>query len=205
MLERRSALATVLDPALAVADAPTHDHRLGEIRGHVLIQAAGFRSTVQLLEQKLTDVTGLGIPPRIGLVVRSDTAKILRTGPEQFWIVARGLPDLDARLQAAIPQTVGGIIALTNSRTRIYVEGPHARDILLKGFAIDLAPDRFPVDHFVLTGLDHTPVLLYRSTQDRYEIWTMRTFARTVWDWLTDAALEFGASVVTRPKEGQTP
>jgi sarcosine oxidase gamma subunit len=33
--------------------------------------------------------------------------------------------------------------------------------------------------------------------RDRFEIYAMRTFALTVWDWLADAALEFGYEVVT--------
>jgi hypothetical protein len=46
-----------------------------------------------------------------------------------------------------------------------------------------------------LTGLHHTPVLLLRSAQNRYEIFALRTFALSVWEWLTDAALPWGYDI----------
>ncbi len=50
----------------------------------------------------------------------------------------------------------------------------------------------FPVGSVALTGVHHTPILLYRTTENRFEIFAMRTFALTVFEWLSDAALEFG-------------
>ena len=203
MLERRSALAAVLDPAVAVSTDPAALNRLGEIRGCALVQVAGFAATRAAVATAVAGVTGAPCPGQIGVVVRTGPYKVLRTGAEQFWIAAKGVTDLDSRLSAVIPSAAGCVTPLSSARTRIYLDGPNARDILAKGIAIDLAPGHFAIDQFALTGLDHTPVLLFRAAEDRYEIWVMRTFARTVWDWLTDAALEFGVAIVNRPKEGQ--
>ena len=52
------------------------------------------------------------------------------------------------------------------------------------------------VGQFALTGLHHTPVLVLRAAEDRYEIFAMRSFALSVWEWLTDAALPLGYDVV---------
>ncbi len=203
MLERRSALAAVLDPAVAVVADPDARNRLGEIRGCALVQVAGFPVSRTAIATAVAGVTGAPCPDRIGMVVRTGPYKVLRTGAEQLWIACKGVTDLDSRLSAAIPSAAGCVTPLSSARTRIYLDGPNARDILAKGIAIDLAPVEFAVDQFVLTGLDHTPILLFRAAEDRYEIWVMRTFARTVWDWLIDAAQEFGVAIVNRPKEGQ--
>lgn len=222
MLERRSALAAVLDPALSpvvpgplpagTQPPPAPPHRLGEARASALLQVAGFRSTMPHVEAVLARVTGLTPPASVGPVAQSAAQnnqppqfRLFRTGARQFWLLTRGSSDVEAKLRAAIPSAMGALTPLSSARTRLYVEGPRARDILAKGIAVDLDPAAFPVDRFVLTGLDHTPVLLYRSMEDRYELWAMRTFARTLWDWLTDAALEYGAVAVTRPVEGKAP
>jgi heterotetrameric sarcosine oxidase gamma subunit len=222
MLERRSALAAVLDPALTPVVpgtlparpelAATPQHRMGEARASALLQVAGFRSTMAAVEAVVARETGLMPPPRIGTVVQSAAQsgqppqfRLFRTGACQHWLLTRGPSDVEAKLRAAIAPAIGALTPLSSARTRLYLEGPRARDILAKGIAVDLAPEAFPVDRFVLTGLDHTPVLLYRAMEDRYEIWAMRTFARTVWDWLADAALEYGAVAVTRPVEGKAP
>ena len=42
-----------------------------------------------------------------------------------------------------------------------------------------------------MTGLHHTPVLLHCVSENRFELYAMRTFAFDVWEWLEDAALEF--------------
>ena len=42
---------------------------------------------------------------------------------------------------------------------------------------------------FQFTGLVH------RAGADRYELYAMRSFALSVWEWLIDAALEFGYDI----------
>jgi sarcosine oxidase gamma subunit len=42
-----------------------------------------------------------------------------------------------------------------------------------------------------MTGIHHTPVLVHCTNENRFEIYALRTFALSVHDWLTDAALEF--------------
>jgi len=44
---------------------------------------------------------------------------------------------------------------------------------------------------FAMTGIHHTPVLVHCVSDNRFEIYALRTFALSVHDWLTDAALEF--------------
>jgi sarcosine oxidase gamma subunit len=42
-----------------------------------------------------------------------------------------------------------------------------------------------------MTGIHHTPALVHCTSENRFEIYALRTFALSVHDWLTDAALEF--------------
>jgi heterotetrameric sarcosine oxidase gamma subunit len=170
--------------------------RLGEVRDWSLLQVAGFAEHFGDVELAIALYCGAPAPATVGPVVCSGDLLLMRTGPEQIWIIGPGAAlNAEPPLRAAIAPGTGVLTPLSHSRSWLYIEGPRARDVLAKGIAIDLAPDRFGIDHFAMTGLDHTPILLYRSAEDRYEIWAMRTFALTVWDWLADAALEFGYEV----------
>ena len=169
MFERQSALGNVS----------------GEVRGWSLVQAAAFHSTHAEFREALRAVLGTELPSKIGEVVRANGRMLLKTGAEQYWII---MPDADD-LMLAIPAPMGAITSLSHSRTCLFIEGPQAAAVLAKGVPLDFHPDVFRVDHFALTGIHHTPVLIHRSAEYRYEIYALRTYALTVWEWLTDAAV----------------
>ena len=169
MFERRSALGKVS----------------GEVRGWALVQAAAFPATHAEFREALRSQLGADLPSRIGEVIRANGRRLLKTGAEQYWIIT---PETD-EIRLDLPAQVGAVTSLSHSRTCMYVEGPQAAAVLAKGVPLDLHPDVFQVDHFALTGIHHTPVLIHRTAPNRYEIYALRTYALTVWEWLTDAAV----------------
>jgi methylglutamate dehydrogenase subunit D len=195
MLERQSALAGVLGRGGRNGADGRRRLRLGEQRGWYLTQLAGFASSMGALAEAARPLLGADLPAKIGEVAAAGARQLLKIGPEQVWILGPEPDDLAGPLQAAIPPTTGAVTPLSHSRTRIFVEGEAARDLLAKGIPLDLHADAFRPGQFALTGLHHTPVLLLRSAEDRYEIFAMRTFALSVWEWLTDAALPLGYEV----------
>lgn len=195
MLERQSALAGVLSAGGRDGAAGGRACRIGEREIGSLFQVAGFTHTKVAVDKVLTAVLGKKPPANIGTAVLADGRTIFRTGPEQHWIAGPQRDDLEAKLMATLPPVLSAVTDLSHSRSRIFIEGPAAREVLSRGIALDLHPAQFGPGRFALTGLHHTPVLLYRATADDYEIWAMRTFAHTVWDWLADAALPFGYDI----------
>ena len=204
MLARQSALASALAKGGRDGADGKRRCRLGEVRGWLLLQVAGFPATIGEVERVLPALLGAPLPKSLGETVAVGAGRIFRTGPEQFWIT--GPPDdsvdVEARLRQAIPPMIGAVTPLSHSRTRIVLEGECARAVLAKGIPLDFDPAVFRIDQAALTGLHHTPVLIHRSGPDRYEIWAMRTFALSAWEWLADATLEFGYDVVA---DGSTP
>jgi sarcosine oxidase subunit gamma len=195
MLERHSALAEALRDGGHEGAGGARRLRLGEVRGWSLVQVAAFASTLAELERAVRPLLGGDLPARIGEVSIASERRLFKTGPEQFWIVGPEGDALASNLQAAVAPAVGAVTPLSHSRTRIFVEGSAARDLLAKGIPLDFHPDVFRIGQFALTGLHHTPVLLHRSGENRYELYVLRTFARSVWDWLIDAALPFGYDI----------
>ena len=169
MFERKSALGTVS----------------GEVRGWSLVQAAAFSSTHAEFRGMMGTMLGANLPSQVGEVIRSNGRMLLKTGAEQYWII---MPEADD-LTLCVPAEMGAITSLSHSRTCMYIEGPQAAAVLAKGVPLDFHAEVFRVDHFALTAIHHTPVLIHRAAETRYEIYALRTFALTVSEWLTDAAV----------------
>jgi len=197
MFEPKSALASALEKGGRDGADGKRRCRLGELRGHILVQVAAFPAMIAEVERALLPALGAALPQTLRDTVAVGAGRVFRTGPEQFWIVgpSNDGDGAEAQLRQAIPASIGAVTALSHSRTRILVDGACARDVLRKGIPLDIDPGIFRIDQAALTGLHHTPILIHRAGADRYEVYAMRSFALSLWEWLTDAALEFGYDI----------
>jgi sarcosine oxidase subunit gamma len=174
MLERRSALATAKPYRSSVL-------KIGEARGFTLTQVAGLDAA---FETKIAALLGK-LPDKVGIAMQNEDRTLMRIGPAQFWIAGPETDDLALKLQGLCAVT-----PLSHSRTRIFIDGPAARDILAKVMPIDFHPGVFTPGSFAMTGLHHTPVTVHCLSENRFALYVMRTFAMNVWEFVTDAALE---------------
>jgi methylglutamate dehydrogenase subunit D len=197
MFEPKSALASALAQGGRDGADGKRRCRLGELRGWLLLQVAAFPGTIAEVERVLPAIVGAPLPKTLGETVAIGAGRVFRTGPEQFWIVgpSQNGDGAEAQLRQAIPPAIGAVTSLSHSRTRIVIDGACARDVLRKGIPLDFDPAVFRIDQAALTGVHHTPILVHRAGADRYELYAMRSFALSVWEWLTDAALEFGYDI----------
>jgi sarcosine oxidase subunit gamma len=196
-LSRQSALASALKQPGRAGGEASRALRMGEVRGWNLVQVAAFASSVAELERSVSAALGVpALPDKIGKVGEAGARRIFRTGPEQFWVTAPAADNLAARLQEVVPAGLGAVTPLSHSRTRIFIEGEPVREVLARSIPLDFHPSLFAVGQFALTGIHHTPVMVHRAGEQRFEIYAMRSFALSVWEWLADAALPFGYEVV---------
>jgi len=178
MFERRSALAGALHSS---KPGPT-PLTIGEVRGWQLWQVTAQAGNEAAMQGSLADAVG-PLPPKVGLATQSNGRTIMLVGPAQYLL--SGGP-------VSVPDAEGAVVDLTHARTRLYVEGEMAAEVLCRGAPIDFHDGAFPVGSFAQTGIHHTPVLIHRVDAQRYEIDALRTFALTLWHWLEDACLPFG-------------
>lgn len=195
MFERRSPLAR----QLARGGRDGLDGRrallIGEVRGWALAQLAVFPGREAEMAAAVGPLLGTeALAARAGAVQRTAAACLYRTAPDAYWVVAPGTTVI-SRLLAAVPVSAGTVTALSHSRVRLRVEGPAARVVLACGISVDLHPRSFAVGAFAQTALHHTGVLLERSAPQRYELYVLRTFALSVWEWLLDAAAPAGYEI----------
>lgn len=197
MFEQQSALASVLDEVGREGISGKRQLSIGEVGGWSLIQVAAYARTLDKFECALRLLLGTVLPTQAGEVTLAGVRGLFKIAPLQFWISTRDGDDLVPALLRAVGPAIGTVTPLTHGRTRIFVKGTMARELLAKGVAVDLHPSVFRINAFALTGLHHTPILIHHSDVDRYDLYVMRTFALSIWRWLIDAALPFGYVVST--------
>jgi methylglutamate dehydrogenase subunit D len=166
MLDRTSALASAhayQGNSITVSEAP--DFALSQIAG---------------AEKDLKAACGK-IPSSVGKALDHDGRTLFRISPTQIWVLGE-----------AISGDKIYTTPLSSSRTRITLAGENGRTVLAKLAFIDFHQKAFKPSMFAQTGIHHTPVLIHCVDENTFHIYAMRSFAMSVWDAVTDAALEFG-------------
>jgi heterotetrameric sarcosine oxidase gamma subunit len=142
---------------------------------------------------------GVGIPLHPNTVVRTDGVGVcLWLRPQQRLLLLSATDDAggDAAAAAAAAriQRTQAPDAWTLDAGARYVEfeirGPDAGAVLNTGCSLDLRPPAFRVDTCAQTRFDQIPVLLFRPSPERFEIFAERPLAPHLWRWLCRAAAD---------------
>ena len=161
MLKRSSALASGKPFVSALLT-------ISEAPEFMLTQYAGTEKDLKKALGKL--------PAKIGIFQDG----LFRISPTQIWSLNEPI---------AAPNCF--VTPLSSSRTRIEISGSPAREVLAKCAAIDFHKNEFKTGSFAQTGIHHVPVLIHCVAGEIFHLYVMRTFALSIWDHVTDAALEF--------------
>jgi sarcosine oxidase subunit gamma len=195
MFERHSALSPLIAKGGRDGANGGRALHLCELRGWGLAQLGVFADRETEFAAAVRPLIGTHLPATSN-VASPGRARVYRTAPDQYWLVSYE-PALAAQLSRVIPPAVGSVTPLSHARVRLAISGSPVRDCLAKGISIDLHPTVFPIGSVAQTGLHHTGILLERTGENRYELYVLRTFAVSIWEWLLDAALPFGYDVST--------
>jgi len=117
-------------------------------------------------------------------------------GPSQWLALGEG-PDgraFELQLRSSLAG-VAYVMDQSDGRTIVRISGPRARDTLAKGVHIDLHPSVFQPGHTALTTVSYIGVHFWQlDNVPTYEFTMFRSFAVSFWEWLVDAATEFGVA-----------
>ncbi|MFG1396122.1 sarcosine oxidase subunit gamma [Roseixanthobacter pseudopolyaromaticivorans] len=117
-----------------------------------------------------------------------------RLGPDEWLLV---VPEGEGgQVRVELEQGLAGrLFSLVDVGSRncgIRVAGPHARDVLNAGIALDLADGAFPAASATRTLLGKSEVVLVRATaQESFQVECWRSFAPYVFAFLSEVAQEF--------------
>jgi sarcosine oxidase subunit gamma len=190
MAEALSALSSVVRAGRGGAHAA--GCVIAERRSMTVVQVAeipGIRADRSAIERLM----GLALP-ETGKAAASGARTALWVGPRRWFVVEPGR----GRLATGLGQTAAGSLAMTDlshSRTVLRLSGENVFDVLAKGCAVDLHPRRVSTGDSIVTGLARHAVLLHVVDPATVDVYVYRSFAQDLFEWLTEAAAEYGYAV----------
>ena len=150
------------------------------------------------LREAIRQYCGVMLPDRPA-VASADTIAFAGLGP-QHWL---GMADGSShRLATALKAAIGPLASIVDQSggyVVFRVGGPAIRDVLAKGFPIDLHERAFPPGAAATTVAAHIGAIIWRNEdQDgcaSFDIAVFRSLSRSFWHWFSEAAAEFGCEV----------
>lgn len=148
-------------------------------------------------DARISSVLGVdALPTRPNTTAVGDTTTAIWQGPGEWLATSGQRSGLELQRQlidavAASDSFAGAIVDVSAQRTTVRLSGPHARQILAKGCALDLHPSVFGPGQAAQTMLAQAAVVLLPVADDDYRILVRSTFADYLAEWLLDAADEY--------------
>ena len=166
----------------------------GSMRGQIVLRG-GNDSDAVAFDAAVADILGIA-PPRSKpcTSVCSQHNRILWMGPNEWLvIVADGAQaTVESALRRKLADIHCAIADVSHSRSVIVLAGRRAREVLMKGCALNFHPRAFGIDSCAQSHLARCHVLIHQITAEpAYEIYIHRSFARYAFHWLQDAAREY--------------
>jgi sarcosine oxidase subunit gamma len=141
------------------------------------------------------ELLGVSLPTSPSTYAKSSDTTVIWLGPDEWLATGTQLagPNLETRLREVLAPHGGTAVDVSGQRTTLRMRGPHSRDVLSKGCAIDVHPSAFGEQAAVQTMLGRTGVILLAvdASGADYRILVRSSFARYLADWLLDAAQEY--------------
>ena len=161
--------------------------------GPALAAVSVRRNRLDALAGRVRDVFGLQLVHVPKCVIAGPIAFVW-AGTGQWLAMADG--EDGAAFEQRLRVTLGNLASVSDQsdgRTIIRVGGARARDVLAKGVPIDLHPRAFRAGDAAVTTVAHIGAMLWQVDETpTYELIISRSFAAGFWEWLIDAAAEFG-------------
>ncbi len=132
---------------------------------------------------------GLALPTDPMTASQLDGRVIFRLGPDQWLAVDEADANFGQKLEN---NDTFAAIDTSSARSRIFIRGSTARDLLAVGAKIDLREKNFPAGAFAQTSVGNANVVVHASGNDAFDIYIARSFARSWTLWLKEAGKEFG-------------
>jgi len=146
-------------------------------------------------EVKAAIQTAYGVAlPDTPLRVTGNGIAFIWHGPDQWMAIAdRGTNNRDIEVELKpVLEGKAAVVDQGDGRAVVRVSGTHVRDVLAKGFAIDLHPSAFKTNSVAITHAAHIGCIIWQiDAAPTYEIAMFRSFADSFMDWLTHSAAEY--------------
>lgn len=195
LVERRSALAEVYATGIFGAATDKPGVILAERRPLSIVHVAG-KADNAAFAKGVKKACGCDLPLEPGTVATNGDLSLIWLSPTRWMAVApeRGPGVLELTIRDACGED-GAIIDVSHGRTVIRISGEHARQVLMKGAPIDFHGTVFTANRTVTTSISQCGVVLACVDANTIDLYVFRAFGQHMWEWVCDAAGEYGFEV----------
>lgn len=165
---------------------------LTETRPGSIVEVASWPNRQSDLIAIIAQVTGLQLADGIGAL--ASTRYGFAIAPHRFVLVDQA-EGLAATVSAALTCEIGSVFDLSHGRTALRIAGTRAQWVLAKLFALDFSASAFPLGAGRATVHHDIMAQIQRTGQHQFDIYVFRSFARSFWRALCEAAEEVGYEV----------
>lgn len=158
------------------------------VRPHVGILSLRGQARDAVFLAATERLLGVALPQEVGTTRLVAAGQVLALSPSEWWLVTSGAPVSEPPGLRSTDQSEG--------RTVMRLAGPRARDVLAKGCGLDLHPKAFAAGRCTQTPVAHIGCVLHHPDDATWDFYVPRSYARHFWEWLTDAASEFGGEIL---------
>ena len=142
---------------------------------------------------RAASVVGLPLPTSVLTSVEKDGVRVSWVSPDE-WVVLmprEKAAGFEVAFRAAMQDLHYSIVDISGGQTVLSLSGEGAREVLMKGAAVDMHPSVFGVGKVVGTALAKSSAMIVCDEPDSYLLLIRRSFSNYIWDWLSDASQEF--------------
>jgi len=160
--------------------------------GHLVLRGD---SENEIFSAAIESVLGVPLPSALQSQTK-DELSISWISPDEWLVI---LPITEAfKIESRLRIMVEGHFAVVNvsgGQIVLSLSGENARQVLHKSTPYDVHERNFPVGKVVTTVFAKAQAVIRRTGSESWELIVRRSFADYVWQWLTDAAKEYGVEV----------
>jgi heterotetrameric sarcosine oxidase gamma subunit len=145
---------------------------------------------------------GIAQLPQPGRTASAGAGLIFGIAPRHWWLVRDPAADSE---RDALVAGFGIVVDVSDAWSRFRIAGKGTLDLLAKGSTLDLDPRVFAEGSCALAAFAQLHTLLHRAHGAwHFDLYCGRSYARTLHEWLIEAAAEFGCETLVE-KGGATP
>ena len=187
-ITRQSALRGRYREGVSGADSHTPGIELQQHRVNAVIQLNGIDAPAL---ERLQRGFGFDAAPEQRAVTAAEIT-LLWTGPEQWLLISEQIESVSlvTQLEKMLADTDATATDLSHGRVIARIAGSQARALLAKACPLDI--ESLTLGDCAATHLGAITVIIHWHGDNVYDLYVSRSFAVSLWEWLLDAAQEFG-------------
>lgn len=194
---RRSALDGHLHPGLygAINGNDSPSIQMSERRDLNIVQVACWQPAPKEVLSVLSRFCSGDVTTNSQQATGSGDIRVCWISDQRWLLVSEGSPSLLGEVTSALAGQPAAVTDLSHARTVIRLQGPAARLLLAKGSSVDFHPAVFQPDETRAVSMGHFNALIDCQGEDVFDVYFMRSFAVSAWEWLVKAAEPEGFEV----------